>query len=192
MVCLSNESMTDDATLVSLVRRGNAVAFRQLVQLHERLVFHMVHRIVNQPEDCEDICQEVFMRVFQKIHLFNFQSKLSTWIATIAYRTALNYVRKEDKHQAAPLEDAIPVPSLERSALEMLEKKGTYQLVHEQIAELPVHYRTVLTLYHLEEMSLQEIQEVTEMPLGTVKNYLFRARKLLKERLEPQLQSQNL
>lgn len=184
--------MTDDATLVSLVRRGNAVAFRQLVQLHEQLVFHMVHRIVNQPEDCEDICQEVFMRVFQKIHLFNFQSKLSTWIATIAYRTALNYVRKEDKHQAAPLEDAIPVPSLERSALEMLEKKGTYQLVHEQIAELPVHYRTVLTLYHLEEMSLQEIQEVTEMPLGTVKNYLFRARKLLKERLEPQLQSQNL
>ena len=68
--CLSNEAMTDDATLVSLVRRGNAVAFRQLVQLHERLVFHMVHRIVNQTEDCEDICQEVFMRVFQKIHLF--------------------------------------------------------------------------------------------------------------------------
>ena len=126
---------------------------------------------------------------FRKFICFNFQSKLSTWIATIAYRTALNYVRKEDKYQAAPLEDAIPVPSPEQSALEVLEKKGAYQLVHEQIAQLPVHYRTILTLYHLEEMSLQEIQEVTEMPLGTVKNYLFRARKLLKEKLEPQLQS---
>ncbi len=184
--------MTDDTTLVSLVKRGNAVAFRQLVQLHERLVFHMVHRIVNQPEDCEDICQEVFMRVFQKIHLFNFQSKLSTWIATIAYRTALNYVRKEEKHQVAPLEDATPVPSQEQSALEVLEKKATYQFIHEQIALLPVHYRTVLTLYHLEEMSLQEIQEITDMPLGTVKNYLFRARKLLKEKLEPQLHPQKL
>ncbi len=184
--------MTDDATLVSLVRKGNAVAFRQLVQLHERLVFHMVHRIVNHPEDCEDICQEVFMRVFQKIHLFNFQSKLSTWIATIAYRTALNHTRKENKHQIAPLEDAIPVPSQEQSALELLDKKTTYRFIHEQIAELPIHYRTILTLYHLEEMSLQEIQETTDMPLGTVKNYLFRARKLLKEKLEPQLQPQKL
>ncbi|MGB3588072.1 MAG: sigma-70 family RNA polymerase sigma factor, partial [Tunicatimonas sp.] len=133
---MSNGIMTDDTTLVSLVKRGNAVAFRQLVQLHERLVFHMVHRIVNQPEDCEDICQEVFMRVFQKIHLFNFESKLSTWIATIAYRTALNYAREEDKHQAASLEDAISVPSQEHSALEVLEKKAAYQLVHEQIAQL--------------------------------------------------------
>ncbi|MEM8967524.1 MAG: sigma-70 family RNA polymerase sigma factor [Bacteroidota bacterium] len=184
--------MTDDATLVSLVKKGNAVAFRQLVQLHERLVFHMVHRIVNQPEDCEDICQEVFMRVFQKIHLFNFQSKLSTWIATIAYRTAINYARKEDKHQADGLDKAAVLPNQEQSALEQLEKKATYSFIHEQVALLPVHYRTVLTLYHLEEMSLQEIQKVTDMPLGTVKNYLFRARKLLKEKLELQFQPEKL
>ncbi|MEM6842219.1 MAG: sigma-70 family RNA polymerase sigma factor [Bacteroidota bacterium] len=184
--------MTDDATLVNQVRKGNAVAFRQLVQLHERLVFHMVGRIVNQPDNCEDICQEVFMRVFQKIHLFNFQSKLSTWIATIAYRTAINYTRKEDKHQTDSLEYARAVPDHKLSPLAQLERKASYTFIHEQIALLPVHYRTVLTLYHLEEMSLQEIQEITEMPLGTVKNYLFRARKLLKEKLEPQFQPQNL
>lgn len=184
--------MTDDALLVSRVIEGDSRAFQQLVQQHERLVFHMVHRIVNRSEDCEDICQEVFLRVFQKIDLFQFQSKLSTWIATIAYRTALNYVKKEEKHATDALSDTLSVASAEPSAQEILERKATYQYIHQQIARLPVHYRTVLTLYHLEEMNLQEIQTITNMPEGTVKNYLFRARKLLKEQLQKQFQQEEL
>nr|WKN34750.1 RNA polymerase sigma factor [Tunicatimonas sp. TK19036] len=184
--------MNDDSLLVSRVIEGDARAFRQLVQQHERLVFHMVHRIVNRAEDSEDICQEVFMRVFQKIHLFQFQSKLSTWIATIAYRTALNYVKKEEKYTTDAIYDTLPIASNELSAQEMLERKNLYQHIHQQIALLPVHYRTVLTLYHLEEMSLQEIQAVTDMPEGTVKNYLFRARKLLKDQLQKQFQQEEL
>lgn len=184
--------MTDDELLVSRITNGDARAFQQLVQQHERLVFHMVHRIVNRPEDREDICQEVFMRVYQKIHLFRFQSKLSTWIATVAYRTALNHVRREDKPAVEPLNEALPVASKEPSAQVTLEKKAVYHYIHQQISHLPVNYRTVLTLYHLEEMTLQEIQAVTGMPEGTVKNYLFRARKILKERLLKQFQTEEL
>ncbi|MEM9673521.1 MAG: RNA polymerase sigma factor [Cyclobacteriaceae bacterium] len=189
---LSNGLMNDEALLVKQVKDGNALAFQQLVQQHQRLVFHMVHRIVNRSEDCEDISQEVFLRVYQKIHLFNFQSKLSTWIATIAYRTALNYVKKEEKHSSTDIDEAISLASPEQSAQQLLEKKAIYQFIHERISELPVHYRTVLTLFHLEEMSLQEIQKVTDMPLGTVKNYLFRARKLLKEQLQNQFEPEEL
>ncbi len=183
---------TDDALLVSRVIEGDALAFRTLVQQHERLVFHMVHRITNRAEDCEDICQEVFMRVFQKIHLFNFQSRLATWIATIAYRTALNYVKKEEKHTAHTLNEEMPMASKELSAQQTMERQSVHEAVHQQIARLPVHYRTIITLFHLEEMSLQEIQTVTGMPEGTVKNYLFRARKLLKEQLQKQFQQEEL
>ncbi len=184
--------MDKDAVLVSAVLKGDHRAFYHLVQQHQRLVGHMVSRIVNRTEDCEDISQEVFLRVYQRLPTFRFQSKLSTWIATLAYRTALNYLKKEEKRTTEPLdhvrEYALDVPD----AAEQLDKKATHTFVHEQIAQLPVHYRTVLTLFHLEEMSLSEIQEITDMPLGTVKNYLFRARKLLKDRLQARFINEEL
>ena len=176
--------MSNDTTLVSRILQGDPRAFRQLVQQHERLVWHMVSRVVDGPPDHEDICQEVFLRVYQKLPTFHFQSKLSTWIATIAYRTAINYAKKESKHTTEALDQAIATPHEEPDAHEQLEKQAAHTYVHKQISKLPVQYRTVLTLFHLEEMSLTEIQDVTGMPVGTVKNYLFRARKLLKDRLQ--------
>ena len=189
---LSNELMSNDVTLVSRILQGNPQAFRQLVQQHERLVVHMVSRIVNRPEDCEDICQEVFLRVYQKLPTFHFQSKLSTWIATVAYRTAINYAKKEEKHSAEALDQAMEKIHEDLDAHETLEKQAVHSYIHEQVGQLPVHYRTVLTLFHLEEMSLAEIQEVTGMPVGTIKNYLFRARKLLKVRLQKRYLTQEL
>src|SRR5688500_2381800 len=87
--------MTDDRTLVANVLAGDMNAFRLLVKQHERLVAHMVGRLVKKPEEAEELCQDVFLRVYDKLGEFNFQSKLSTWIATIAYRYALNHLRKQ-------------------------------------------------------------------------------------------------
>ena len=181
---LSHVKMNDDRALVFSVLQNDQRAFRSLVQQHERLVWHMVTRITNRTEDCEDICQEVFLRVYRKLPDFRFQSKLSTWIATVAYRTAINYVQKEHHHTLASLDLAAEVEHPASGPDEQLQKQSVHAYVHEQIATLPVHYRAVLTMFHLEEMSLAEIQAVTDMPIGTVKNYLFRARKLLKERLQ--------
>lgn len=184
--------MNEDAILVSAIVNGDARAFRRLVQQHQRLVGHLVSRMVNRTEDCEDISQEVFLRVYQRLPSFRFQSKLSTWIATVAYRTALNYLKKEEKHGNEPLEHAAGCWQDLPDAGEQLDKREIYAFVHQQITELPVHYRTVLTLFHLEEMSLAEIQEITGMPAGTVKNYLFRARKLLKDRLQARFLNEEL
>ncbi len=172
--------------------RGDQQAFCRLVQQHQRLVGHMVSRIVNRPEDCEDISQEVFLRVYQRLPTFRFRLKLSTWIATLAYRTALNHLKKEEKHTTESLDQVQGYPVNLPDAAEQLDKVLTYTFVHKQIARLPVHYRTVLTLFHLEEMSLAEIQEITGMPPGTVKNYLFRARKLLKDRLQSHFMNEEL
>ena len=124
--------------------------------------------------------------MFEKIGDFNFQARLSTWIATIAYRHAINHLRKKK----IPVSD---IPDEERFSShfistdnieEKLEDKDIDDIVLKLIGQLPVQYKTVLTLYHLDGKSYPEIGEITGMPEGTVKNYLFRARNLLKEKVK--------
>src|SRR5258706_10726500 len=86
--------MTEDRALVSRIMEGDQQAFRLLIKQHERLVAHMVGRLIDGEEDREELCQDVFLKVFEKIGEFKFQSKLSTWIATIAYRHGINSLRK--------------------------------------------------------------------------------------------------
>jgi RNA polymerase sigma-70 factor (ECF subfamily) len=171
--------MVDDRVLVSRVLDGDMQAFRALIKKHERLVTHMVGRIVKQEEDREELCQDVFVRVYEKLGDFNFQSQLSTWIATIAYRHAINHLRKK-KILLSELAEGEDVAADSVSD----EIAGHDMEVHlmKLIETLPVQYKTVLTLYHLEQKNYAEIGEITGMPEGTVKNYLFRARQILREK----------
>lgn len=186
--------MTDDRALISRILNGDTQAFRLLIKQHERLVAHMVSRLVKQAEDREELCQDVFLKVFEKLGEFNFQSRLSTWIATIAYRYAINHLRKrklllndipeEENFTAYFVEDANP-----ESILEEQDMDG---FVMTLVDQLPPQYKTVLTLYHLENMTYPEITEVTGMPEGTVKSYLFRARNLLKEKVKTYIGKEEL
>ena len=176
--------MTEDKALISKIIEGDTEALEQLIKHHEKLVMHMIGRIVVSAEDKEELCQDVFLKVYDKLKEFNYQSKLSTWIATIAYRQAINHLRKkripisELREDEGFKERFIASDNVEE---ELEDKVMTY------IDQLPAHYRTVVTLYHVEGMSYPEIGEVTGMPEGTVKNYLFRARNLLKEKIKKQL-----
>lgn len=192
---LSYGIMNDDKDKVYQILQGDRKAFTCLIKEHERLVKHMVCRVINNPEDVEEVCQDVFMKVYDQLEKFNFQSKLSTWIATIAYRMSINYVKKkkiplENPEQAEKqfLKFSVFSESVEKE----ISEKDLSRYIHLMIEKLPLHYRTVLSLYHLEEMSIPEIEEVTGMPEGTVKNYLFRARKLMKDKLEKFLKKEEL
>jgi RNA polymerase sigma-70 factor (ECF subfamily) len=175
----------DDRALISRILAGETSAFRLLVERHQRLVAHMIARVVDQAEDREELCQDVFVRVYDKLGEFSFQSKLSTWIATIAYRHAINHVRKRQvKWSELPEDDRWQERwGMMETPAEILEDEQMEAWVKQLINQLPVHYRTVLTLYHLEHFDYREIGEATGMPEGTVKNYLFRARHLLKEKV---------
>src|SRR5579871_3170456 len=181
--------MNDDKALASNVAQGNRHAFELLIRKHQRLVAHMVGRVVNNPEDLEEICQDVFLKVFEKISEFNFQSKLSTWIATIAYRQAINHARK----RRIEIKDIPEDEGFEREFIspdhhgESFEDAEMNDIVYKLIDKLPAQYRLVLTLYHVDDMNYEEIGQATGMPEGTVKNYLFRARQLLKEKVKTYL-----
>lgn len=186
--------MTEDRALVEKVLGGDMQAFRQLIKRHERVVAHMVGRLVKKDEDREELCQDVFLRVHEKLGDFSFQSKLSTWIATIAYRHAINHLRKmKMQFSEIPEEEAFTKQFIEESNPESaMVESDTDTFVLSLVDQLPAQYKTILTLYHVEGMTYPEICEVTRMPEGTVKNYLFRARNLLKERVKKYLGREDL
>lgn len=183
---MSDVLAMNDGDLVQQILNGNSNAFRFLVAKHQRLVAHIVGRIVQRREDVEDISQDVFIKVYRKLKHFRGDSKLSTWIAKIAYNTSISHVRKPLKNEHSYDESPALIANEKDEELNQkrIEREEAKKYLLEMIEELPVHYRTVLTLFHLEEFSYKEIEEITEMPEGTIKSYLSRARNILKEKLE--------
>ena len=183
---MSHPPMTDDKTLVSRVLQGDMQAFRLLIGQHERLVAHMIGRLVKNNEEREELCQDVFLKVYEKLSDFSFQSKLSTWVATIAYRHAINWMRKRKMPMTDLTEEDHFKPAFveEENPESLLSDQDMNGFVMTLVDALPPQYKTILTLYHVDAMSYDEIGEVTGLPDGTVKSYLFRARNLLKEKVK--------
>lgn len=184
---MSTPSKMNETELIQQICNGNPQAFRYLVKQYERLVFHVAGRLLNQQEDLEDVAQEVFIKVHQKLPSFRGDSKLSTWIATIAYRVSVNHLkkRKPDVDIGESQYELIQHSRVSDENPEQLtQKKELKEMVKTMVDRLPEQYKTVLSLYHLEEYAYHEIVEITGLPEGTVKSYIFRARKMLKEMVE--------
>lgn len=181
-------TMVDDATLIRRTLAGDRHAFRWLIKSHERLVYSVVWKIVRNQQDAEDISQEVFLKVHEKLDTFNQESKLSTWIARIAYNQALSKLRKHDAlHASYDVEDEAfreRIAAGEFTPAEALEAGETKTVIQAAIDQLPVHYRTLIELFHMQELSYAEVVDITGLPEGTVKNYLYRARHVLKDILQ--------
>lgn len=183
--------MFDERNAIALISSGNLKAFEQLVKQYEQLVFYMVSKMISDEADKADVCQEVFIKVYKQIGKFKFESKLSTWIARIAYHTTLNYIRDQKKDRFSDYSvDIENIHFTTETPEQLLNKKEVASYIHQLVNQLPLQLRTVLTLYHLSEFSYQEIEQITGMPEGTVKSYLFRARKLLKEKIEMYLKNE--
>jgi len=174
----------DEIELISQVLKGNMNAFTFLVNRYQKLVVHITGRLIQRQDELEDVSQEVFLKVYQNLGKYRNECKLSTWIATIAYNTSINYLRKFKKFDEVNPDDSVALKNLTDAKSDDYERTDLHLYIREQIERLPVQYRTVLTLYYLEEFSYQEIEQITGMPEGTVKNYLFRAKTLLKEKLK--------
>jgi len=188
--------MQENRALVERVLAGDHYAFERLIKKYHRLVSHIVFRMIPNQADREDLCQDVFFRMYKNLSKFRFDSKLSTWIGRIAYNGCLNYLEKKK----VPLNDDITneTQEYEQSASDdpgpdvLAENKILGDLLKEEIEKLPVNYRTIVTLYHLDQMTYNEISKIMNLPEGTVKSYLFRARKLLKDALKSHYRAEEL
>ena len=178
--------MINEKQLIENILKGENHAFTLLIKQYQKLVLSIVYRLVNTNDDVEDICQDTFIKVYKNIKNFKFNCKLSTWIATIAYNTSINYLRKK-KNYIDDFNDIkeINIPSITitedpESILGKAEIKKNIRLL---IDKLPHNYKIVLTLFHLNEFSYKEIEDITKWPEGTIKSYLSRGRKILKEKI---------
>lgn len=174
----------NDSELISQVLKGNRHAFTFLVTRYQKLVVHITGRLIQRQDELEDVCQEVFMKVFLNLDKYRNECKLSTWIATIAYNTSINYLRKFKKVDEVNPDDSAAFQKLTEFKPGNYENADLHRYIRDQIELLPVQFRTVITLFHLEEFSYQEIEQITGMPEGTIKSYLFRAKAILREKLK--------
>lgn len=177
-----------ETELIAASRKGNEDAFAQLVQLHQRRVFNLVYRMLQDYEEASEMTQEAFLAAWQGLPSFRGDARFSTWLYRIAYNCCLKQldVRKRDcaLQLAMQAEQTLAQSSFEERADAELDAQDRQQLVRLQLSLLPTKYRVVLVLRHLQEMTYEEIAEILVMPVGTIKTHLFRARNLLKERME--------
>jgi len=191
--------------LIAHILTGNTEDFKILINHYQKLVAHIVYRFISNAADREELGQEIFIRVYQNLSSFQGKSKLSTWIGRIAHNACLNYLKKKkiplyDDQAGSETSCAITNEPSVSDSITATDNAPDQQLINEQIAaflqqeidHLPQHYRQIILLYHIDEMSYHDIGEILNLPEGTVKSYLFRARKQLKERLLSKYQIEEL
>jgi len=180
----------EERKIVAAVLARTPGAFEQLVSSHQKLVWHMVYRMVQQPEETRELCQEVFLRVFQRLHQFRFESTLATWIGRVAFSVASRHLRRKrlpivdldesDGHPELPIERIGDGVDLQQAC----ERDDMLAQLVRVLEGLPPLQRTLVTLYHLDELSIADIATITELPEGTIKSHLFRARMKMREQLQ--------
>ncbi len=184
---MSNESNHfSDKDIVTKILNGNIQEFAVVVKNTERLVTQIVRKMTTNEDTQKDLVQDIYLKVYQNLSSFQFKSKLSTWIANIAYNTTINFLQKK-KIIITEIEKTMETNFVmnENPELETIRME-TIEILTKEIDKLPPLYKTLITLYHLEELSNKEISEITNLPEGTIKSYLYRARKILKDNIHQQ------
>lgn len=189
--------MDADRALVEAVLANRAGAFEHLVRDYQGLCWHIIQRMVRHPEDTRELCQEAFLRVHRYLHQYRFDSPLKSWIGQVAYSVAKRHLERKrialaDMHVGGGM-DEDDGPSLLDNISDGVDLQDAHaqsddeRELHAAIERLPPLQRTILTLYHLEELPIGEIATITGLAEGTIKSHLFRSRKTLREYLEPRI-----
>lgn len=181
---MTREAAPDDRELVARMRDGDGAALRLIVERYQERVFALVYGIVRDRHEVEDVAQEVFLKVFTRIHAFDERSKFYTWLYRVAANAAKDHVKKRSRRPAVPLEDEAALPSGDDDGPRSeAARRETRRIVRRAIASLPPRYREVLTLRELQGLSYAEIAQVLDLSIGTVESRLHRARARLKRSL---------
>ena len=192
-----------DKHLVDRVLRGDTRAFGIIIKNTENLVAQIVFKFIPGAEDRKDLAQDIYLKAFHNLPGFKFQSKLSTWIARIAYNSCLSWIEKKklvlpgNLYEEEELYETTDARVYNHSSVENYSENNLFQkelsvILRKEIEGLPAIYQTLITLFHHESMTYEELSQITGLPEGTVKSSLFRARKMLKENLLSKYQKEAL
>ncbi len=181
-----SEGLTDIELIASAIR-GREDGFEELVRRYQRQITNYVFRMLNDYDASLDVTQEVFIKVYNSLAKYSSEYKFSTWLYRIAHNAAIDHIRRRSPNQQSlesengdgafqlQLESTDPTPEQERERSEWRTEIAAV------VKCLPAAYRELILLRHSQDLSYDEIAEITGLPLGTVKNRLFRAREMMRE-----------
>ena len=182
----------DETVLIANALGGDQKAYTALVNQHRKAVFHIINKIVRNDDVANDLVQETFMKAFASLAMYRSEYRFSTWLYKIAANASIDYLRKRRIQALSldrPLENKdgeveFEVPDYSYHPERDLERKEQRFSIEEAIESLPDKYREVIIYRHKDDKSYEEIADLLDIPVGTVKARIFRARELLKKKLK--------
>ncbi len=190
-----------DEELVARARKGDRPAFAHLVDRHRVSVFNLTLRIVGNREDAEEAAQDVFVRAFRSLDRFRGDARFATWLYRIAVNVSLSSARRSRRDLSTSSlsepdddDDGLPlqIPDTSANPAERFEQAEFREQVRNLVSALPPIYSAVISMYHIQSLSYDEISEALELPIGTVKARLFRARAALRNLVSRSMEPDSL
>lgn len=188
----ASESSLEDDRLVAKAVKGDQDAFRSLLNKYQKPLYYHVVKMVKDHEQVEDLIQEAFVKAFDNLKSYNTNYAFSTWLYRITTNHTIDYLRKK-KLKTMSIDEPVKtgdgymsfqIEDEDAATDRKIIRKQRQNIIHEAIAGLPEKYRAVIEMRHLEELSYDEIAEALDLPLGTVKAHIFRAREMLYKALK--------
>ncbi|HAH97106.1 MAG TPA: RNA polymerase sigma factor SigW [Firmicutes bacterium] len=182
---------TSDWELVSRAQKGDLDAFTLIVNQYKVRLLGYILRMIHSREDAEDVLQEVFLRVYSSLSRYSPQYQFSTWIYRITQNLCIDYLRRRklstfsvDQKFGTEDELTLELPDDSMSPETIFESQEIRKEIEEAIYGLPIKYRSVIILRHIQDLSYEDISQIMDMPVNTVKTHIFRARRILRRRLQ--------
>lgn len=184
----TDERSWTDEELIARIQAGEIELFELIVSRYNRKLVNYIYRMISNYEEALELCQDVFLKVYSSLDKYNPEYKFTTWVHRIASNATIDFLRKKkiDAYslESSSSEDAPTIgqqiPSDDLSPLRSLEASQLGDRIETAINKLPYIYRQLIILRHLNELSYEEIAAAVDLPLGTVKNRIFRGREMLK------------
>ncbi|TYQ17663.1 UNVERIFIED_CONTAM: RNA polymerase sigma-70 factor (ECF subfamily) [Acetivibrio alkalicellulosi] len=171
-----------DIVLIERCIKGESHLFAEIVERYKKLIYNIIYNMINNKDEVNDIAQEVFIRIYKSLSRYNKEYKFSTWAAKIATNYCYDMLRKK-KFECIPIEEVSNVQMDNDSPEDQYIKKERRERINDELMNLPEKYRILIVLFHKNGLSYEEMSQVLDEPMSIIKNRMYRARLMLKDKL---------
>jgi RNA polymerase sigma-70 factor (ECF subfamily) len=183
--------LDEDQVLIKKTLKGEKKAFEELMRKYEKKIFSFVIRMVRNEEVAIDLTQDFFIKVFNVLDKYNFEYKFSTWAYRICYNLVIDHIRKNQAAVDSLDDESVTAHDLLESGhisredgFKALARAETRDYVWRVVDQIPLKFRELILLRYIQDLKYEEIADITALPVGTVKNRIFKAKEILKQEME--------
>ncbi len=183
--------LDDDQVLIKRILTGDRGSFEELMRKYNRKIFNFIARMVRDDEAAVELTQDFFIKMYAVIAKYNFEYKFSTWAYRICYNLVIDHIRKHQTHVDSLDDDSVSAGDMLSSdnvvredGFQALAAEETRIMVWDLVDRIPLKFRELILLRYVQELKYEEIAEITHLPVGTVKNRIFKAKEFLRQEIE--------